>query len=143
MQDTLKDAIANALDGDAVLFLGAGFSTGARNGRGESLKDGGELARYFASLTAMPPDSRLEDASEAFERDKGSHELIAELKTLYGTKSVAASHREIAKVPWIRVYTTNYDNVYEVASQLARIIHEVLGVEALLAAPSLFMNNPG
>jgi hypothetical protein len=36
-----------------------------------------------------------------------------------------------------------FDGAYCVIGTLTRIIHEVLGVEALLAAPSLFMNIAG
>ncbi len=114
----LEKAIQMALDGRAVLFVGAGFSRGAVNLNGQPFKSGLELAAHFASRASLPSSSGLEDASEAFAEEHGIDKLISEIQIEFGAREVASFHREIVAIPWKRIYTTNYDNVVELASRL-------------------------
>lgn len=112
----LQDAIRHALDGNAILFTGAGFSAAARNLDGEPLKTGAQLAEYLASKIGLPPDTALGDAAEEFIEAHGiagPEVLISELQRQYQVKELDQSHLVIARVPWRRIYTTNYDNVIE------------------------------
>lgn len=112
----LNRALEHALDGDAILFAGAGFSRGATNLRGEAFKTGRQLAAHLSKRVGLPSDTPLEDASEEFAKTHGDDSLIAELKEEFTARDIAPYHLEIARLPWRRVYTTNYDNVLETAA---------------------------
>lgn len=114
----LSTGIQRVLDGEAVLFVGAGFSRGAVNIRDTQLKSGVEIADHFASLAGLPQTTRLEDAAELYAEDFGVDALMREVQEEFTVKEVLPYHRSVASLPWKRVYTTNYDNVFEVASRL-------------------------
>ena len=48
----LEEAIELAIDGHAVLFVGAGYSQGATNSLGQPFKSARELADYLALKAA-------------------------------------------------------------------------------------------
>lgn len=102
-----------ALEGRAVLFTGAGFSRGALNLRGAEFKTGKQLAGYLASKVMLPPEILLDDAAEEFVAQHSTEKLIEELEMEFTTKEISFAHTQIARVPWKRIYTTNYDNVIE------------------------------
>jgi SIR2-like domain len=126
-----EDAIQEALGGQAVLFIGAGFTTGATNVAGGPFKSGPKLAQYLAAKWGLPSDTGLEDAADEFVRQKGRDELITELQQEFTVKEIALHHRQIAAIPWRRVYTTNYDNLPEIAYAQAgrRLTPITLGVD--------------
>ncbi len=113
----IQEAIQHVLDGEALLFLGSGFSLGATNLRNEKFLSGHSLAEHFAKLCCLPAGTGLEDAAEAFADKSGIDALIREVQELFTAKEVCDYHRGITSLPWKRVYTTNYDNVFEIASQ--------------------------
>ena len=110
-----EDAIQQALNGQAVLFVGAGFAFGATNIAGGPFKSGPKLAKHFADRCGLPTDTGLEDAADEFVRQKGRDGLITEIQQEFTAKEIAPHHRQIAAIPWRRVYTTNYDNIAETA----------------------------
>lgn len=114
----LSTAIEKALDGNAVLFVGAGFSRGAVNIKGNNLPFGHELAAHFASLCALPENTSLEDAAEVYVEKFSTDALIQEIQSGFTVKEVKPFHRHIATLPWKQIYTTNYDNVLEIAYSL-------------------------
>ncbi len=116
----LSAGIQQILDGEAILFLGAGFSLGAMNLRAKPFMSGTAIADHFAALTGLPPGTGLEDAAEAYAEDAGTDALIREVQEEFTARDVAPYHRRVAALPWKRIYTTNYDNVFEVASHLER-----------------------
>jgi len=61
-------------------------------------------------------ETELQDAAEAFIDLFGESELAKELLVQFRATEVAKHHRTIASVPWRRVYSTNYDTVFELAS---------------------------
>src|SRR5437867_2600547 len=103
----LTEAISLALDGRAVLFTGAGFSRSALNLKGASFRSGGQLATYLATEAGLPDGIALDDASEEFAARFGADRLIKELQEEFTASKIADAHRQIAKIPWKRVYTTN------------------------------------
>jgi hypothetical protein len=109
------EALRKILDGECVLFLGAGFSLGATNTRQNPFKTGPRLAEHFATLVNLPSTTGLEDASDAYYEDFGVDALIREVQEEFTAKTICPHHRGIADLPWQRVYTTNFDNVFEVA----------------------------
>ena len=112
----LDQALEHALDGDAVLFAGAGYSRGAVNLRDAPLKTGGELARHFSQLVDLPQETPLDEAAEEYAEENGPDSLISELQHEFAVRGVAQHHLFLANIPWKRIYTTNYDNVLEAAS---------------------------
>lgn len=117
-QVEVQEAIKRVFDGEGILFLGAGFSLGAVNLRNEMFMAGPAIADHFAHLSGLSPDTGLEDAAEAFTDASGVDALIREVQELFTAKEVCDYHRMVAALPWKRVYTTNYDNVFELASRL-------------------------
>lgn len=111
-----QEALEHALNGDAVLFVGAGFSLGATNGRGAPMKTGTSFAAHLAAEARLTVDTELQDAAEAYVDLYGPDELAKELVAEFRATDVAKHHRMIAGVPWRRVYTTNYDTIFELAS---------------------------
>jgi hypothetical protein len=111
----INGAILSALRGRSALFTGSGFSVGATNINGNPLPQGRELSKVLSDAVTLEWDASLEEAAEEFLRVKGEDELIVFLRGLYTTKSVGASHRLLATIPWRRLYTTNYDDVFEKA----------------------------
>lgn len=114
---TFKDALSAVFSGNSVLFLGSGFSKGAKNLKGEDFKIGVELAKHLALQAKLPEAFPLEDAAEGYERVFGPDRLIEELKQEFTAAEISEHHRQIANAPWRRVYTTNYDNIFEVAAK--------------------------
>lgn len=109
-------AIKKALDGNAVLFLGSGFSINAKNQRDLPFKTGSELSEHLAKKIGIDDEISLDDAAEEFIEQLGTDSLIDELKQEYTVKSLQKYHEGISDNPWRRVYTTNYDNLFEEAS---------------------------
>jgi hypothetical protein len=112
----LDSALERALDGESVLFLGAGFSLGATNSRAEPFESGAQFASRLALAMKLPLSTELPDAAEAFMERRGTAALAKEILQSFRATSVAKHHSSIASVPWRRVYSTNYDNVFELAS---------------------------
>src|SRR5579862_8578328 len=111
----LDRAIEHALDGRALLFTGAGFSRGATNLRNRPFKTGPQFANHLALQAHLPAGTPLDDAAEIFVEQFGKDRLITELKEEFTAKQVSESHFKIGRVPWRRIYTTNYDDVLESA----------------------------
>jgi hypothetical protein len=111
----LSSAIEHALDGNAILFLGAGFSTGAHNLRDKPLMTSGQLASHLAKIVDIEEDAFLEDAAEEYINRFGKDRLIQELFNEFSVRDVSNAHEIIAQVPWKTLYTTNYDNVSEMS----------------------------
>lgn len=115
------EALHCALDGDAVVFLGAGFSLGATNSLGGTFKSGWAFSKHLSAKVHLPDSTDLVDAAEAFVATHGASELAKEITQEFRATDVAKHHISIAQVPWRRVYTTNYDNVFELAAAKANI----------------------
>lgn len=109
----LNRALEYALDGDAVLFVGAGFSLGAVNIRGTTIKTGGAFAKHLAALAGLPADFPLDEAADEFERSRGKDALIEELKGEFTIRETSADQQSVVGAPWRRIYTTNYDSVLQ------------------------------
>lgn len=114
---TLEEALAQAWNGNAVAFLGSGFARGAKNKRNEDFKSAEELRIKLNATASGPAEGNLGDAAEAYRAKLGDFALIEELQNEFSATSVADHHRTASIIPWRRIYTTNYDNVFEVAAK--------------------------
>ena len=110
------EAIWHVLNGDGILFAGAGLSRGATNLRNEPFKTASEFADSLALRVGLPAGTPLSLVADEFAAIQGDDSLIAELNQEFSTREVAPYHIRIATLPWRRIYTTNYDNVLETAA---------------------------
>lgn len=113
----INQAIRHALDGEALLFIGSGFSFGAKNIEGSKFSTGEELAKELCESLKIDEPLQLNTASGIYLEEEGADKLIQLLHKKYTAVSVTQHHEQCASIPWRRVYTTNYDNVFELSAQ--------------------------
>lgn len=120
----LKDSLNYVFDGDAILFLGAGFSIFNTNSEGEMLpltKKLSEVLQLASGISEKDIDNSLniQQTSEYFIEKNGATALVDILKKNFTVTKAFKWQRELAKFNWKSIYTTNYDNVFEIASDEA------------------------
>lgn len=120
----LKDSLNYVFDGDAILFLGAGFSISNTNSEGEMLpltKKLSEVLQLASGISEKDIDNSLniQQTSEYFIEKNGATALVDILKKNFTVTKAFKWQRELAKFNWKSIYTTNYDNVFEIASDEA------------------------
>ena len=111
----INTGIFHALNGNAVLFVGSGFSRNATNCAGESLKTGKELSNRFLELLKISEEMPLKTAASIFCEKMGVNELFRIFKREFKVKNITDEQKIITSLPWMRIYTTNYDDVVESA----------------------------
>ena len=79
-EERLRDAIRHALNGEAMLFLGAGASRSARGLKGVPLPIGQELSNKLADECGLPPKYDLGDIAEFFIEQRSETTLINALR---------------------------------------------------------------
>lgn len=114
----LEEAIQMILEGHAVLFAGAGFSYGAKNVKSD-VPSANKLKKEMLKDMGMSEDTDygLEIIADFYKKKKSGKELIDKLREQFNILGVAEHHKKIMNLPWKRVYTTNYDQVIEIASR--------------------------
>ncbi|EPB8178662.1 hypothetical protein GNF72_06785 [Clostridium perfringens] len=126
----LKEALHYALDGQALLFAGAGFSIGAKNISGNKFLDAQGFSKLLVQKGNLDIDeedkTELEYVSNKFLKQEGAEKLKELLKNNYITYQVSDTNKEICKIDWKRIYTTNYDDVIECASKEVNIHREAV-----------------
>ena len=116
----LQEAIRCIIDGEAMLFTGSGFSSGARNVSGDSLCTAKTLAHKLLNECGFDKDDYVDDlgqAAEIYKAEKGVARLAEFLKTEFTASELTDEQKFLAILPWFRIYTTNYDNVLQKAWQ--------------------------
>lgn len=113
----LSTAINYALEGEALLFAGSGFSYGAKNINKTSFSAGDNLRDAIAKDCGLTVPRPLSVVSEYYVAEKSQNELISLLKKEFTVLSIASWHTKLLSVQWKRIYTTNYDSVIEIAAQ--------------------------
>ena len=115
----LREAIIHALNGNAILFLGSGFSIGATKENNGLFQTAGSLAHKLLKECGFKDDELIEDigsASMVYQKEKGEHGLVEFLRNEFTAIESTDEQNTVAQINWQRVYTTNYDNVYELAA---------------------------
>jgi tetratricopeptide (TPR) repeat protein len=115
----LEQAILNCLRGDGILFTGAGFSFGAQNGNpqlGNTVPDARAFSAHLSKVLNVDQVYDLPIITQHFISKRAEYALLNEITSAFTTTEVQQYHIDIAKIPWRRVYTTNYDNVFELAA---------------------------
>lgn len=103
--------------GKAILFVGAGFSTGAINTKNNNFPTALELSKEIAKLARIEEDDDLKYVTEYCIQNGGTDKLIRLLKETFTTVETSEHHQIISAVDWMRIYTTNYDDVVENAAR--------------------------
>ena len=108
----------------SILFLGSGFSTGATNIRGTKLPAGAGLSDEFSKILGIPSNTydlrTLSDEIESRD-DLNLYQILYELFTV---SRVADYQLDILRLPWRRIYTTNYDDSVEYAYRQLKKPHK-------------------
>ena len=140
MNAKIEKIIKNVLDGNAILFLGSGFSVGAKNLNNTAFPMASSLCEILikeGDIDIDEEDSKdLEDLSyisDRFLEQNTARDLIGILKKNYHCSSVGEEHKIIASIKWKKIYTTNYDDVMEVASSIQRILREPVTASAQIS----------
>ena len=116
-----QEALKHALNGDAVIFTGAGFSANTVSLDGYPPPQGIELAHILCAQACIKLVDDLKDAADVAIKRLTADRIVPMLGELYRLKSITPHHESIAKIPWIRTYTTNYDDAFEIAhSQIGK-----------------------
>jgi len=128
----IQDAIRHVLNGQAILFTGAGFSHGAKNIEDDWIPSGKTFAAdLLTQIGRSKTDVPLEKASGAYLRRNTKRDLVELLTKRFTVKSVTKAHETLASLPWRRIYTTNYDMVFEEASQkTGKVCNSVDGIDS-------------
>ena len=89
----------------------------SHNIRGANLPTGRELRERFAELLGVEPDAYdLPTLADAINDDRNFSLYDILYETLTVTR-LAHSQKDILKLPWLRIYTTNYDDSIELFYQ--------------------------
>lgn len=120
--DELRHTIAS---GEAILFTGAGFSSGMRDRKGRPLPSSEEMAAELWSMVfgGEPRDaSSLADLFDvAMHRDPAVVARYLEERLTVGDDDVPGHLVAWLTAPWRRIYTLNVDDVERAARRHARL----------------------
>mgnify|MGYP004463585255 CR=1 FL=1 len=126
----ITEAIKHAIDGNAILFLGAGFSCGGENANRETMASASELSLRLCKEMGASESTELAIVSDMFIDHKiygkGITALISFLKKQCLCIKPTEAQKIIINLPWRRIYTTNYDNIPEICSRKENIERETI-----------------
>lgn len=114
--DALESVIAKAYAGNTLLFIGAGFSLGSKNMNDTPMPLAKELSKDICKLGDFEADDDLAYSADYYLKYNSPEPLIGLLIDHFSIREVKRYHENIASLDWRRVYTTNYDNCYELAA---------------------------
>lgn len=118
----LGDALIAARQGRALAFLGAGFSFDAKAANGLKVPTTPELAQRLCEALEEEP-LPFDVAAGLFRKRHASdpYALATFLQAQFTVDKVEEPQLGLSQMPWRRIYTTNYDNIVEVASNASGI----------------------
>lgn len=120
---TLEEAIIYAIEGKAILFLGAGFNFNAENFNDNYFPLGDQLCKRLiedgdidvsGDLEADTKD--LQYISERYLESNTRTDLTHFLRREFSCKKLTEDQKIISAIEWKKIYTTNYDDTFERAS---------------------------
>lgn len=109
----LRTAIRSALNGEAILFLGAGAAKAAKTSKGNCLPTGQELADALAAECELGGGYSLDSITEHYLDALSETALIDKLREYLTVATVDPVLSTLASLPWSRIWTTNYDDAFE------------------------------
>lgn len=118
-----QDALIAARQGRALAFLGAGFAFGAEAANGLPIPTTDQLAKRLSESIQEEEPLAFDVAAGLYRKRHASdpHALVTFLANQFTASDVKYPHRDFADYPWKRIYTTNYDNLVELASKEAGV----------------------
>lgn len=135
----LVEAIKHALDGEAILFLGSGFSFGGKNRNGAAMKVGAGLSHAICDDLKIARSDDLTISATRYIMDdsckKGLPEFIRFLKGELECIETCREQDVIISLPWKRIYTTNYDDAAELSSKKQGITRETITITNVRYSP--------
>lgn len=111
----LTEAIIQAKLGNGVAFAGAGFPSGSKSVRGADILSADGLRDKLSQDLLIKDRRDLQLVTELYEDEFGAGKLRSVIEEHYCVGVYSPAHTLISNLPWRRVYTTNYDNLFEVA----------------------------
>ena len=119
----LQKAIKHIIDGNGVLFVGAGFSYDSTNYINKHLGQATEISYELCDELMIPRNNNLEDVANYYlnQNPKNIQKLIRKFQDYYICKDCTDEQQIISKCNWKRIYTTNYDDVLERAGEKQNI----------------------
>lgn len=112
----IKEAIEGIFTGESILFVGSGFSFGAKNSHesDNSIKSSSDLSKALLSECGIKQDGvSLTKASTVYIERQGADRMTQFLKKEFCVSSISPDHEYLLGYKWLRVYTTNYDDIIE------------------------------
>jgi hypothetical protein len=128
--EALRVAVRHALNGDAILFLGAGAAKDAKAKNGAPLPTGQELSDALAVDCDLRPGYSLDSIAQHFIEVRSETALINALRKYLKVSTIGNLLMELAKIPWVRIWTTNYDDAFEMALNENKVPHYSLTTTA-------------
>ena len=129
-ESALGAAIRSALNGDAILFLGAGAAKAAKTSKGNPLPTGQELSDALAKDCGLGGGYSLDSITEHFLDARSETALINALRKHLTVAIVDPELITLASLPWTRIWTTNYDDAFEKALNDRKVSHYSLTTSA-------------
>lgn len=114
-KNSFEWALNDVFGGEAVLFLGAGASKLAYSNSGTPLPTGQELANVLAQECGAHAGYPLSDITTHFIRERSEGALIRTLNKYLKVADVDKNLQVILNNPWLRIWTTNYDDACKIA----------------------------
>jgi len=139
MSHPLTDLAGVISSGQAMLFTGAGFSSGTRDLEGNPLPDSAQMARELWPLVfeAEEPDgSSLQDLYDAalLRAPERLHAYVAARLSI-GAHELPAHYAAWFSAPWQRIYTLNIDDLERAVARQFRLPRPLRSVSALAPHP--------
>ncbi|MBO6918985.1 MAG: hypothetical protein JJ858_11185 [Rhizobiaceae bacterium] len=114
----LEETILKIYNGTAILFVGAGFSSDAKNSDGGAVLSAKELSLKLCELLGQDyvEGDELQDLAEQCSSDIVLKEKMHTLLLRNFTQTIPSqTQKDLVNLPWRAVFTTNYDDVVEQA----------------------------
>ncbi|MCF2859484.1 SIR2 family protein [Pseudoalteromonas sp. SMS1] len=115
-RESLRTIIEKAHAGNTLLFIGAGYSLGSTNTINKPIPLASELSVEICKLGNFEEDNDLAYSADYYLKYNDAEKLIGLIKEYFNITGVSSHHQSVAKINWRRVYTTNYDNCFELAA---------------------------
>lgn len=114
-RDYLEEAVQHILDGSAICFLGAGFSTLATDAHGAQVPSTSQLIDELWGIAGIPaePGASLTDIADFFESRGRTKELRKHLVDRLTICNASVEQQFILELPWRAIFTTNFDDIVE------------------------------
>lgn len=119
----IRNAIYKIFMGRGLLFTGSGFSVAADSVIGK-IPSALQLANILDDKSGSDSGGDLGEAAESFIVAKGEYQLIPILRDCFTCKNTTDAQDIISQQKWMRIYTTNYDDIIEIGGRKSGIARQ-------------------